>query len=322
MKKAKAKIVVKTSMGEFTLRQISEITGILPQIIRSRYYRGTRGDDLLLPIAHVGETKTEYQGQIRTLREISELSGISLTAIRERYRRGDRGEALGVPLKYTSANDRIGQRFGKLVVVGIERANSEKLAICKCDCGNYCKIILGNLVCNNSGNHSCGCENGKATLIHGLSTTREHRIWRGIFQRCYNPKTKYYHLYGGRGIVMCERWKESFVNFISDMGNAPGAGYSIDRIDSNGPYSPDNCHWATRLEQARNKRNVIYIEYNGHRRCISEWGEYFGCNPATIRSAYRAGWDMQKYFSRLQDMKDKYGYAKYRIDYGHHQGRK
>jgi hypothetical protein len=105
-----------------------------------------------------------------------------------------------------------------------------------------------------------------------------------MLKRCYNKKSTYYAYYGGRGINVCERWRESFENFLSDMGQAPD-GMSLDRFPNmNGGYEPGNCRWATAKEQGRNKRNNVFIEYSGKRQTLSQWSEETGIPRTTISS--------------------------------------
>lgn len=99
--------------------------------------------------------------------------------------------------------------------------------------------------------------------MHGLSKTRENKIWRGIKARCYNPNRPEYPLYGGRGITMCDDWKNDFTAFYRDMGLRPSPDHSIERIDTNGNYEPNNCRWATRVEQQNNMRKNVHVEYKG-----------------------------------------------------------
>lgn len=107
---------------------------------------------------------------------------------------------------------------------------------------------------------------------HGLAHTTESQIWSAIKQRCYNPKTKYYPIYGGRGIVMCERWRTSFKAFYEDMGPRPSTKHSIDRIDNDKGYGPDNCRWATSVEQILNRR--VAAPKSGHHNVICNRGKY------------------------------------------------
>lgn len=128
----------------------------------------------------------------------------------------------------------------------------------------------------------------KKRMVHGLSKTPEYRTWQGILQRCNNPASQAYSYYGGRGITVCERWQE-FTNFYADMGARPSSGHTIDRIDSNGHYHPDNCRWATRLEQQRNTRRSRHIKLNGESMAIGEAVERSGVNRSTIIGRIRRG---------------------------------
>ncbi len=162
-----------------------------------------------------------------------------------------------------------GDQYGKLTIVkevephiepsGIKRRRFE----CKCDCGNIIKVNLNSLRTNNT--KTCGCikkEIGfvlgkKSFTTHGFSKVKEYRTWSDMKQRCHNPKNKRYNDWGGRGIKVCERWKNSFENFLDDMGKKPGKEYSIDRINNDGNYEPSNCRWSTSKEQINNQRKKI-----------------------------------------------------------------
>ena len=116
-------------------------------------------------------------------------------------------------------------------------------------------------------------------------------VWSHLKQRCYNPKDKKYRLYGAQGVTVCARWRHSFKNFLSDMGERPGPGYSIDRYpDRTGNYKPGNCRWATDVQQNRNRDFNHDITHNGRTQCVSAWAQEIGVSHSTIGERLRRGW--------------------------------
>ena len=118
-------------------------------------------------------------------------------------------------------------------------------------------------------------------ITHGMAGTPLFRVWSSMKNRCANQKVAGYKDYGGRGVSVCERWK-SFENFYADMGDRPSDKHSLERRDNDGNYEPSNCYWATKAEQAKNRRNTKFIEANGERLHLAEWARKLGCSPATI----------------------------------------
>ena len=180
----------------------------------------------------------------------------------------------------------IGQKFGMLQVVSLEGRDKHrcKLYRCFCDCGNE-KIVSG--VCLRSGHtKSCGCkrqnyyQSGKQKT-HGLSNTKLYRVWASMKFRCCDKNNKDY---GGRGITICAEWMNFETFYAWSMENGYKEGLEIDRIDVNGNYEPDNCRWITRKENNNNQRRTVIICVNNISRSITQWAEYLGIHPATIRS--------------------------------------
>jgi len=118
-----------------------------------------------------------------------------------------------------------------------------------------------------------------------------------MIERCENPKNKKFPSYGGRGIRVCSRWRNSFEAFLEDMGGKP-KGFSVDRIDNNGNYEPGNCRWADAKTQAKNRRSNVWIEYKGKRMIISDWADALGINRGTLEARKKAGWADQEIIER------------------------
>lgn len=177
-------------------------------------------------------------------------------------------------------DDLRGRRFGRLTVVQFSyKRNKIYYYKCVCECGKECVKSRGYLVYESSSNHkSCGCwrkeEQAKTTQRTHSMHTRKHRpeyiAWKAMRQRCYNPNERQFEDYGGRGVKICDRW-QNFENFLADMGKKPSPKHSIDRIDVNGDYCPENCRWATVDEQANNKRNCIMVTHNGKTQTFKQW---------------------------------------------------
>ncbi len=154
--------------------------------------------------------------------------------------------------------DITGFRFGRLVAlreVGQLSRGRTMYWLCRCDCGTEKPIARGSL---GRSTKSCGCFRREHTrdafTKHGQSKLREYGVWKAMVRRCHAPNEPAYDHYGGRGIIVCDRWRFSFANFLTDMGKRPSDGHSIDRIDPDGPYAPTNCRWVTWDTQAANRR--------------------------------------------------------------------
>lgn len=125
----------------------------------------------------------------------------------------------------------------------------------------------------------------------------ERTVWVGMIARCTRPSAPAFPRYGGRGITVCDRWRESFENFLTDMGPKPSPAHSLDRIDNDGPYSPENCRWATAKEQSRNKRTNFLLTIDGATKTVAEWAELFGVDPHRAYHRLHSGWDPVRAFT-------------------------
>lgn len=187
----------------------------------------------------------------------------------------------------TQMKDITGQRFGRLVALKVAGKNKygRYLWLCKCDCGNE-KIAAGNDL-RRGATKSCGCFQKESRITsnikHGLYYTRLHRIWTIMKARCYNKNNNRFHCYGARGISVCREWKDDFTAFYDwAISNGYEDSLTIDRIDVNKGYFPENCRWTTNLQQSRNRRTNRYITIKGETKCISEWCELFGIQKHSI----------------------------------------
>lgn len=204
--------------------------------------------------------------------------------------------------------DLTGQRFGRLVAES--RAPDRILPSgkhcvvwnCICDCGRQTEVLRPHLTGSQS--KSCGCLRAELNLVrrrtHGHSSggriSRAYSCYQSMLTRTSNSNSPEWKHYGGRGITCCDRWKDSFQNFIDDMGEPP-AGLSIERDNVNGPYDPDNCRWATATEQQRNTRRNRVITKDGESLCLAQWAERHGLSSRTIRSRISRGWPIEELFS-------------------------
>lgn len=208
------------------------------------------------------------------------------------------------PTPFSKINDLTGERFGKLVAVApccqIGKKEGKTIFwVCACDCGNQNHVVhRDRLLVVGKKNYGCGCNAGGVT--HGAKRGREmtptYQSWRGMKERCVSPSHAAWNNYGGRGIKVCDRWlgKDGFSNFLSDMGERPGKEYTLDRIDYDKDYAPENCKWSTRTEQARNTRqNKIYV-IDGIRYCETELCEKHGINLRSFRNRLRRGWTLEQ----------------------------
>lgn len=186
----------------------------------------------------------------------------------------------------------IGEKFGRLTVLpdAIPRNGStSKKYLCRCDCGKYTYVTISNLMSGNT--RSCGCYNKEITAkrasTHNMSHSKLFGIWWTMLQRCKNEKVNSYKNYGGRGIKVCEEWQtfEPFYEWSMSHGYADDL--SIDRVDNDGDYCPKNCRWTTFSEQANNRRNTVWVYYNGEKKTISQLAKENGVKYKALYYMYK-----------------------------------
>ena len=198
------------------------------------------------------------------------------------------------------AKDLTGCRIGRLVVLSKEKEKAGKQNIwkCKCDCGNTVFVRACHLTSNHT--KSCGCLQretaSKSATKHGQSGDRLCSIWYGMRKRCYNRNYKHFKDYGGRGIKICEEWANDFQAFHDwAMSNGYADNLTIDRIDVNGDYCPENCRWITNEEQQNNRRTSRLLTYKGETHTMKDWARIAGLNYNTLRSRINAyKWSIEK----------------------------
>lgn len=215
--------------------------------------------------------------------------------------------AAEVPFLYHGP-DLSGIRVGKLVVRNIHGRNRHGAWYwkCICDCGieTICRTESINGKGKGHKTQSCGCitfEVAKKTfLTHGESrsqngkATPEYSVWKSMLRRCLNPNATGFEDYGGRGITICTPWQRSFESFLADMGRRPSMQHTLDRKENDGPYSPENCRWATRKEQAENTRRNVKLTARGQTQTISEWARKLGVSSSCLKKRIAHGWSDER----------------------------
>lgn len=195
----------------------------------------------------------------------------------------------------------IGQTFGRLKVIRktSERRSGCVLWLCKCHCGNYVKVTTNDL--RNNHTKSCGCYKRERTIevnskYHISDKLLQHRlyvVWYKIKERCYNKNEKSYKYYGGRGIKMCDEWRNDFKSFFNwAVNNGYAKGLTIDRIDNNGIYCPENCRWATYIQQQNNRRSCHYVTIGNETKSLSDWCRVYSTSERLVNSRVQRGWDV------------------------------
>ena len=189
----------------------------------------------------------------------------------------------------------LGRKFGRLEVI---EYIGDKTVKCRCDCGNDSTVATNNLYSGNT--TSCGClkcEKLGPFVIHGLSNDRLYIAWRGMIQRCENPNNKSYQYYGGRGITVCEEWHDAntFIQWASKSGYKKNL--TIDRINNNEGYNPENCKWSTHKQQMNNRKNNILITIDNDTKTLARWVDEFNLDYSEVYRRYRNGYRNRELFT-------------------------
>ena len=200
--------------------------------------------------------------------------------------------------------DLIGKKFGRLIVIKrvenhVQPSGKQYVQwLCKCDCGNETVVRGANLKKGHT--QSCGCLQKEKVTTHGLKKTRLYVVWRDIKLRCFNPNANNFKDYGAKGVVMCEEWRNDFKAFY-DWAKANGydekalrGECTIDRIDTNGNYEPNNCRWTDNLTQQNNKKNNRFLTYNGETHTIAEWSRILNIKTYVLYSRLYSGWSVEQ----------------------------
>lgn len=189
--------------------------------------------------------------------------------------------------------DLVGNRYGRLLVLSVDKDNQKRDSrwICECSCGTKLSVLAMSL--KRGSTKSCGCLRDELAAVraqtHGQTRSPEYYSWQSMRQRCNKPNHVAYSSYGGRGISVCERWQNSFENFIADLGPRP-AGFTLDRINNNDGYTPENTRWATGATQNRNRRDNHFLIINGVEKILADWAEDSGLPPDVVSKRLKAGW--------------------------------
>jgi hypothetical protein len=188
------------------------------------------------------------------------------------------------------AEDLTGRQFGRLTVLGFSHKEGKYCYwLCQCDCGR--RKITRPISLKSGDTQSCGHHSLGGPSRHGQHKTSLYQAWADMKGRCYNKKTKRYPHYGGRGIAVCEEWRDSFEAFAEHIGPKPSPRHSIDRIDNDRGYEPGNVRWATSDQQNRNYSRNRLVTIDGRTMCVTDWCQEVGLSPSSFWKRIGKGWD-------------------------------
>ena len=195
-------------------------------------------------------------------------------------------------------------RYGRWTAIGPSTSGK---TLCRCDCGTV-KAVATKTLSNETAtgkSTSCGCVRRELVaaknLTHGDSGSKEYRAWCHMHDRCYNPNTHNYNRYGGRGIKVCERWSgdDGYQHFLEDMGRAPKSAYSVERVDRNGDYCKENCHWDNTVTQGNNTCRNVFVEYRGSQMTVSAIARELSVNRRHLAKLLKTGLSLEEALTRV-----------------------
>lgn len=196
----------------------------------------------------------------------------------------------------TSRRENLSNRqFGDWLVLRLHPVKTARTRwVCRCQCGTERPVVAQTL--KNGASTNCGCRTGKPVERHGhasgkAGSSSEYRVWIGMIQRCTNPNASHFDRYGGRGILVCDRWRTSFADFLADVGRRPSLSHTLDRHPNpDGNYEPGNVRWATKKEQGNNRVNNRLLTHDGVALTVSQWADRLGWAVDLIRGRLKLGW--------------------------------
>ena len=195
-----------------------------------------------------------------------------------------------------------GKKFNKLTVVSLDHKEINKynntiktrdFYLCKCECGKNTIVEKWNLITGHT--FSCGCMAKHNNLKHNKTNSLIYRRWTGMKNRCYNKNEPTFYRYGGRGITVCDEWKNDFMSFYNwAIANGYKDDLTLDRINNDGNYEPSNCRWVDVKTQSRNRCSNKFITYKGHTLCIADWSKKTGIRAENLYYRIKKGWPVEK----------------------------
>jgi hypothetical protein len=188
-------------------------------------------------------------------------------------------------------SDLTGQEFACWTVTGPAPSRGPTIYwLCTCKCGTSKEVEANSL--RRGLSKSCGCLPNQRHKTHGMRHTPTYNSWVAMRQRCYDPGSGRYERYGAVGVTVCDRWRNSFEDFLADVGVRPTSKHSLDRKDGTKGYEPGNCEWATSKQQALNRKSTRWFTHDGKTLCLKDWCRERGLNRKTVTSRLRTGWEM------------------------------